>query len=627
MTSAVSGRTGWKMGLGAEARPDGVFFRIWAPKRRSIEVVLEDTKRAYPLAPEDGGYFSGTVPEARAGSRYRYRLDGGDAFPDPCSRWQPDGPHGPSAVVDPDVFRWTDAGWRGLRMKGQVFYELHVGSFTHEGTFDAVIGELDELKAFGVTSIELMPLTEFPGRWNWGYDGVGLYAPAHVYGGPEGLKRLVDAAHAKGLGVIHDVVYNHIGPDGNYLGQYSDDYFSKRHTTDWGDAINYDGPNSTPVREFFVRNAAYWIAEYHLDGLRLDATQNIYDDGPVHVIVELAGLARESAAARTILIVAENEPNDARCILPVEDGGFGLDGVWNDDFHHSARVALTGKREAYYTDYTGTPQEIISAVKRGFLYQGQYYAWQKQNRGTSVPFAKGEAFVTYLLNHDQIANSLFGERLYALSGFARYRAMAAIVLLGPGTPLFFMGQEFGASAPFVFFADHNAELASKVRAGRRDFLKQFASCAGAEALGSLDAPDVDATFEKCRLDFSERLSNAGLYAYQRELLALRRDDAVIAAQDRLAIDGAVLGPQSLLLRWAGEEKGDRLLIVNLGGDFDLTPASEPLLAPPAGMRWRMKFSSDEVRFGGQGSVNPCGAAGWKLSATSAVFFSSESEDS
>ncbi|HET9394541.1 MAG TPA: alpha-amylase family glycosyl hydrolase, partial [Nitrospiraceae bacterium] len=325
-------------------------------------------------------------------------------------------------------------------MQGQVIYELHVGTFTPEGTLDATIAQLDELKDCGVTLIELMPLAEFPGRWNWGYDGVDLFAPAHVYGDPDALKRFVDAAHERGLGVILDVVYNHFGPDGNYLPAFSDLYLTDRHPNEWGQAINFDGQGSGPVREFFIQNACYWITEFKLDGLRLDAVHAIYDDSPVHVLAELSRQARVAAGARSIVLIAECESQLITTIQSIEDGGWGLDGVWSDDFHHISRVALTGRGQAYYSDYRGTAQELLSVIKRGFVYQGQRYQWQKKPRGTVVKNEPASGFVFYLQNHDQVANHLHGDRIYALASHARYRAIAALLLLAPETPMLFMGQ-------------------------------------------------------------------------------------------------------------------------------------------------------------------------------------------
>lgn len=611
--------------LGAEVRDGGVRFRVWAPKRHSVDVVFEDGAKTVPLEPEGNGYFSGMAAGLAAGTLYRYCVDGGQAFPDPCSRYQPQGPHGPSMVVDPSAFRWRDAGWRGVVMAGQVMYELHVGVFTPEGTLDAAARQLEELTRIGVTLIELMPLAEFPGRWNWGYDGVDLFAPAHVYGDPDALKRFVDAAHALGLGVILDVVYNHLGPDGNYFNVYSDQYFTHRHATDWGDAINYDGPGSKEVREFFIRNACYWISEFHMDGLRLDATQNIYDDGPVHILAELSERARASAAPRTIVLIAENEPQDVRLITPVSKGGLGLDAIWNDDFHHCVHVALTGQREAYYRDYHGEAQELVSSVKRGFLYQGQRSVWWGRPRGTPVTTEAASAFVLFTQNHDQVSNHLRGERLQALTSPSRYRALTALMLLAPETPLLFMGQEFGASSPFPFFADHcEDDLAEKVYEGRKQFLGRFPSYALKDAQAQIPNPCAESTFWSAKLDFTERTGHADMYRFHQDLLRIRRTDPIIAAQDRQRLDGAVLGPQAVAIRFFGPDGDDRLLVVNLG-TVESVAAAEPLLAPSPLGEWRMLCSSDDPCYGGTEIINPCGQDGWRLAGGSAVLFAAGRE--
>ena len=430
---------------------EGVHFRVWAPKCERIDVVFAAVAGTPTIAPlelesEDGGYFSGAASAAQAGMLYRFRLNGSDQLiPDPVSRFQPDGPHGPSQIIDPGQFAWSDSGWRGAALPGQVLYELHIGTFTSEGTWRAAQAELDELKNLGITVLEVMPVNEFAGRFGWGYDGVDLFAPTHLYGEPDDFRRFVDHAHSLGLGVILDVVYNHLGPDGCYLKLFSEDYFSVKHTTDWGEAINYDGDNCQPVREFFRCNAGYWIAEYHLDGLRLDATQNIYDDSTPHIVAEIAAEVKNVAAPRATIVIAENESQEVKLVRPASAGGCGLDGMWNDDFHHSARVALTGEREAYYTDYLGSPQELISAVKWGFLYQGQWYTWQKQRRGTPTRGLKPSTFVTFLENHDQICNSGFGERIHfvfssgLLSGLDRAVAAGAgdaALIHGPGVRRF-----------------------------------------------------------------------------------------------------------------------------------------------------------------------------------------------
>jgi maltooligosyltrehalose trehalohydrolase len=644
----------WRLAVGANVGPEGVTFRVWAPKRARVDVVLEsaaargetaadsgprgvatdatttaatDAPRIVPLARDGNGYFTGIVREAGPGTRYRYRLDGGEAYPDPCSRFQPEGPFGPSMVVDPDAYPWQDADWRGATMPGQVIYELHVGAFTPDGTLDAAARELDELARLGITLVELMPLAEFPGRFNWGYDGVEIYAPCHVYGDPDALRRFVDRAHALGIGVLLDVVYNHLGPAGCCLREFSDDYFTDRYDNEWGDAINFDGPGSAAVRDYFLENACYWIAEYHLDGLRLDATQSIHDGGPVHVLAELSRRARAAAGERSIVLIGENEPQDVRCLAPLDRGGHGLDALWTDDFHHSVRVALTGRREAYYTDHRGSAQELVSAVKRGFLYQGQRYVWQKKARGSRVTDEPAHAFVFYLQNHDQVANDPRGARLHHLANPGAVRAMTALLLLGPETPLLFMGQEFQAASPFFFFADHEGDLVHAVRRGRKQFLAQFPSYAEPESQARVPHPDDPATLDRSRLDLGERERHADAYRLHSDLLRLRREDAVIAAQRRDRIDGAVLGPAAFVLRWFGEDGDDRLLMVNLGTDFDYEPAPEPLLAPVDGGRWRLVWSSDDARYGGPGAVDPASADGWRVPGTSAYFFAAAPAES
>ncbi len=590
-----------RLPIGAEVLPEGgIHFRVWAPRRRRVQVVFESGK-PLELEPEPDGYFSGLAPAADAGALYFFRLDGRDKlFPDPASRFQPQGPHGPSEVIDPAQYRWSDAGWRGVPLEGQVIYEIHIGTFTPEGTYESAARELPELAAAGITLVEVMPVAEFPGRFGWGYDGVDLYAPARIYGRPDDLRRFVDRAHAEGLGVILDVVYNHIGPDGNYLKEFSEDYFTDRYENDWGEAINYDGRNSGPVREFFSANAGYWIDEFHLDGLRLDATHAIFDCSPEHILTKIGKEARRAARGRQILVIAENEAQQSILVHPLEKGGYGLDAVWNDDFHHSAMVAMTGRNEAYYTDYLGKPQEFISAIKYGYLFQGQRHKWQKKRRGTPCLRVNPARFVTFIQNHDQVANSARGLRCHMLTDPGRYRAMTALMLLAPGTPLLFQGQEFAASAPFLFFADHNPELKPKVRAGRAKFLSQFRSLSDPEMSKTLPDPGDPQTFERCKLDLSEREKHREAYSLHRDLLKLRREDPVLRQQRPGTVDGAVLGPEAFLLRCFGEEE-DRLLLVNFGVDLRLNPAPEPLLAPPEGMRWEILWSSEDPRYGGSGT--------------------------
>ncbi|HEX9941616.1 MAG TPA: malto-oligosyltrehalose trehalohydrolase [Thermoanaerobaculia bacterium] len=611
-----------RLPVGAEVGPEGVHFRVWAPKRQRVEVVFEapaEEEGPVELTREEGGYFSGFVEGAGAGALYKLRLDGGDAFPDPASRFQPQGPHGPSQVIDPSTFRWTVQDWPAVSARGQVIYEMHVGTFTREGTWEAAARELPELARIGITVLEVLPVAEFAGRFGWGYDGVDLYAPYHVYGEPDDFRRFVDRAHAAGLAVILDVVYNHLGPDGNYLKQFSESYFTDRYTNDWGEAVNFDGPGSGPVREFCIANAGYWIEEFHLDGLRLDATQDVKDASADHILAAVGRRAREAAGRRPIYIVAENEPQETKLVRPLAEGGYGLDALWNDDFHHSAMVALTGRHEAYYTDYRGTPQEMISLAKYGYLYQGQRYSWQEQRRGASGLGLPPWAFVNFLQNHDQVANSARGERCYKLAAPGRYRALTALTLLAPGTPMLFQGQEFCASSPFLYFADHKPELAEAVRKGRLEFLSQFPSLALPEIQAGVPDPESPETFERCKLDLAERERHAPGYALHRDLLRLRREDPVFRAQGAGGFDGAVLGPEAFVLRFFDEDAGDRLLLVNLGVDLELEPAPEPLLAPRTGRRWEMLWSSEDPRYGGTGAPSPEDEEGcWCLTGQAAV---------
>jgi maltooligosyltrehalose trehalohydrolase len=606
-------RTPRRFPIGAEyRRGEGTHFRVWAPAAHEVEVVFEGHSAA--LRQENEGYFFGLVAGARPGTRYRFRLDGKDAFADPASRWQPDGPHGPSEVVDPHAFEWTDEAWPGVTPRGQVLYEMHIGTFTPEGTYAAAEQHLPYLKDLGITVLELMPVNEFNGPFGWGYDGVNLFAPTRLYGTPDELRHFIARAHAVGLGVIHDVVYNHFGPSGNYLPRFSPHYVTDRYENEWGDAINFDGEHSGPVREFFACNAAYWIEEFHFDGLRLDATQTLFDASPAHIVAELAQRARAAAGRRSIYITAENEPQHAEFARPLQRGGHGVDALWNDDFHHSAIVAATGACEAYYTETRGTPQELISAVKWGFLYQGQFYGWQEKRRGHPSLDLPAHAFIQFLQNHDQVANSARGQRLHELTSPGRLRAMTALMLLTPGTPLLFQGQEFAASAPFLYFARHEDELNAMVRKGRHAFLTQFPNLASADGGKLLAIPADEATFRLCKLDHAERERNAHVLRLHRDLLRLRREDAVFSTQDSTRMHGAVLGPEAFLLRFFGDTGDDRLLIANLGATLPLLPMAEPLLAPPAGCRWKLMWHSEDPRYHGNGMAEPDGEHSWRLPA-------------
>jgi maltooligosyltrehalose trehalohydrolase len=607
-----------RLPIGAEPQSGGgVHFRVWAPECREVVVEIEGLEPT-ALQSETGGYFALWSMPAQAGMRYRFRLDRGDkALPDPASRFQPEGPHGPSEIVDPGDFAWTDGVWRGRAREQLVIYEMHVGTFTPDGSWEAASLELPALAELGITCLEIMPVAEFPGRFGWGYDGVNLFAPTRLYGRPLDFRRFVDRAHDLGIAVILDVVYNHFGPDGNYLKLFSAAYFTDRYDNEWGEAISFDSPDSGPVREFFVANAGYWIDEYHLDGLRLDATQAIYDRSEDHVIAAVARQVRSAGRGRITVVVGENEPQHARLVRPAERGGYGLDALWNDDFHRSAMVALTGHHEAYYSDYRGRPREFVAAAKHGFLYQGQRYQWQRKARGTPTLDLPAECFVVFLQNHDQIANSGTGERCHALTSPGRLRAMTAYFLLMPGIPMLFQGQEFGASSPFFYFADHEIELSHNVREGRRRSLAQFPSLATSEMRAELaDPSDID-TFRRSVLDLGERQRHASIYALHRDLLELRRTDPVLG-QRPCRIEGAALTDEAWMLRFFSQSGADRLLIVNLGRDLLLGPAPEPLLAPVEGQAWRLLWSSEAPVYGGSGGPAQDAVGDWLISGQSAI---------
>jgi maltooligosyltrehalose trehalohydrolase len=607
--------------IGAEVSERGVHFRVYAPACKSVSVVIgADALEVVPLQRTSDGYFEVETPGARTGSLYRFQLDDDQQlYPDPASRFQPDGPHGPSQVVDPRPFPWTDQNWCGLKSRGQVLYELHIGTFTPEGTWAAAAEHLADLADVGITAIEVLPVSDFTGKFGWGYDGVNFFAPSRLYGSPDDFRRFVDRAHALRVGVILDVVYNHFGPDGNYGPRFYPHLFSPHYGNEWGEALNFDDEGSQAVREFVCANAAYWIEEFHVDGLRLDATQAIHDTTTPHVLAEIVRTARAAAGQRSIYIVGENEPQRIEHVLPIDAGGYGLNALWNDDLHHTAHVALLGRAEAYYADFRGAPQEFISAAKRGYLYQGQYYAWQKNRRGTPSLRIPPECFVNFLENHDQVANTAAGQRLHQLTTPGACRAMTAYLLLGPATPMLFQGQEFASSKPFLFFADLPGELAAGVHQGRKDFLKQFPSLAVAEMQQNVRAPHDPATFTDCQLDWSERERNTHAVALHRDLISLRRTDAVLAG-DACEVDGAVLGSGAFLLRYFSNDGADRLLLINLDCDLTLLPAPEPLLSEPQDHDWQLAFSSNDPLYGGSGTPEFDWNASPLLPGNCALFF-------
>ena len=490
----------------------GTRFRVWAPGARRAEVLLEPGG-AQALQAQAGGWHEAVVAEAGAGTRYRYRFDSGMPVPDPASRYNPEDVHGPSEVVDPSAYAWQDAAWRGRPWHEAVVYELHIGSFTPEGTFAAATERLAELAALGITAIELMPLADTPGARNWGYDGVLLFAPEAGYGGPDALRALVDRAHGLGLMVFVDVVYNHFGPDGNYLHGYCPQFFNTAHQTPWGAAINYDGAHNAAVRAFFVANALYWIEEFHCDGLRLDAVHQIRDGSPLPIVEEIAqALAQGPGRQRHVHLVLENERNQAQRLAPA-----GLaTAQWNDDLHNAAHVLLTGETDGYYADYAQAPAELLGrALAEGYAYQGQVSPHLGVPRGEPSLGLPPMAFVSFLQNHDQVGNRAMGERLDRLVHARKLEALYACLLLAPHIPMLFMGEEFAASTPFLFFCDFEGELAEAVRKGRRAEFQRFAAFADAAARARIPDPNAESTFAASKLRWAERETSP-----HRERLAL-----------------------------------------------------------------------------------------------------------
>jgi maltooligosyltrehalose trehalohydrolase len=590
---------------GAWVTGDGVQFRVWAPSSERVEVLIYDEREnggghaAYPLQPEQGGWFSGSVEGAGAGTRYRIRLDGDAVYPDPLSRSQPGGINGPSEVVDPAAFEWTDAGWAGRRLEDMVIYEVHVGTATGQGTFDALIGHLDDIATLGATAIEIMPVAEFPGNRNWGYDGVYLFAPSSAYGGPDGLRRLVDAAHGRGLAVILDVVYNHFGPEGNYLAPMSGGkLFTERHQTPWGNAVNYDDDGSEAVREIVLQNVAEWIRDYHIDGLRLDATHAIADTSEPHILQEIAACAR-AAADRPIAVIAEDERNERKLLLP-PPSGFGVDAVWADDLHHAVRRLLAGDRHGYYAGYEGTTAEVETALRHGWLYRGEFYEPTGEERGTSSEGVAPHQFVHCLQNHDQVGNRAMGERLHHQVELDAYRAASALLLLGPGTPLLWMGQEWAASSPFLYFTDHPAELGRLVTKGRREEFGGFPEFSDPALREKIPDPQAVETFLRSRLDWRERQRqpHAGVLALYQQLLRLRREHPALQERGLASWQVRAVSGDVITLRRSGGGR-ELLLVANLDGPLSLDLIADPVTAPPVDA-WSLVLDTEEARFGGAG---------------------------
>jgi maltooligosyltrehalose trehalohydrolase len=580
--------------LGATNLGDGrCHFCVWAPLARRVEVLLAG--RGAPMERDDRGYHRATVMGVAPGARYRYRLDGEKERPDPVSRFQPEGVHGPSAVTDPAAFRWSDAGWAGLPMERFVIYELHVGTFTPEGTFDAVIPHLDTLKELGVTAIEIMPVAQYPGDRGWGYDGVQLYAVQNSYGGPEGLMRLVDACHARGLAAILDVVYNHFGPEGNYLWDYAP-YFTERYTTPWGAAVNFDGPRSDEVRRFFLGNALQWLEDFHMDGLRLDAIDAIKDGSAYPFLRELADVAHARAReiGRPFHLIAESDLNDAKVIRPPEQSGYGMDAQWSDDFHHALHVLLTGERRGYYADFADI-DDLAQAYRESFVYAGQYSTHRQRRHGNRALPAEGWRFVVCSQNHDQVGNRATGDRLGHIVSYEAAKVAAAAVLLSPFVPLLFMGEEYGEPQPFQYFTSHGDEaLIAAVREGRR---AEFASFHWEEQVPD---PHDPATFARSKLTHREREDgpHGTLWRFYQELLRLRRTRPALAALDLQSLDvHADEASKTLAVRrWAGDDQTLAL--------FNFSDRGQSVAVAPSKTPYRNLLDSADGRWRGPGSSVP-----------------------
>jgi maltooligosyltrehalose trehalohydrolase len=589
--------------IGAHVHPEGTVFHVWAPEVERIDLVFEGRVGGVLDAPGAehemtrgaDGCHTIVVDDAPAGTLYRYRLDRRGPFPDPASRWQPHGVHGPSCVVDPSVFHWTDAGWTGVPLERTVLYELHIGAFTPEGTFAAAAGRLPGLAELGVTAVLVMPVADFPGARNWGYDGVAPFAPARCYGSPEDFRRFVDVAHAVGLAVHLDVVYNHLGPDGAYQSTFSPFYYSTTHRNPWGAGINFDGPHSAPVRRYFIENALRWVHEFHIDGLRLDATHAISDTSATHVLAELADTVRASmnGSLREVLVIAEDSRNLNTILRSRETGGWGLDGVWADDFHHHLRRALAGDTDGYFADFDGSAASIAATARQGWFFTGQDSPHRGKPRGTDPAGVPPERCVFCLQNHDQVGNRAFGERLHHQISAAAWRAASTLLLVLPETPLLFMGQEWAASAPFLYFTDHEPGLGRLVTEGRRHEFAQFNAFADPVTRAHIPDPQAGTTFERSRLDWSERHHepHASTWRLYHRLLELRRALVTPRADARLfqiEADGA----DTVVVGRGLPDDAQVLVVVRLRGSGRVVIEGS-LAPPPHGGRWRGLLSTED----------------------------------
>jgi maltooligosyltrehalose trehalohydrolase len=578
-----------KLPFGAEPTPNGVRFRLWAPRATAVSLQLEPADAiGLPMAHEGEGWFTLSTHLAKPGARYRYLVDG-QAFPDPASRYQPDGVHGPSEVIDPRAYDWSDLGWRGRRWEEIVLYELHVGTFSEAGDFAGAVHHLDHVAELGATAVELMPIAAFPGGRDWGYDGVFLYAPASAYGRPDDLKRLVEACHRRGLAIFLDVVYNHFGPEGNYLPAIAPDFFTDRHQTPWGAAIDFSGPNSRPVRDFFINNALYWLEEFDFDGLRFDAVHAIFDENEPDILWEIAQTIRRRITDREVHLVLENDCNAARYLRRADGCVTGYDGQWNDDLHHILHVLVTGDTAGYYADYAFEPAKHLGrALAEGFAYQGEASPFRGgKPRGEPSGELPATAFIGFLQNHDQVGNHPFGTRIAARAEEAALRAAVAIVLLSPQIPLLFMGEEWASVRPFAFFCDFEPGLRDSVREGRRREFTHFPQFHDEMAREQIPDPTALSTFGMSRIDWAElhEKAHSRWLAIYRRLIEIRTREIVprLAGMGSPAGAYQVLGPKSVSVEWQLGDGSRLLLLANF--------AKEPVAVPENFSKGRLVYSS------------------------------------
>lgn len=561
------------MPAGAEIQPDGtVRFRVWAPAVQSLSLIIEDRNKTIPFSTQPGGWYELLTKEAEVGALYRLLLPDGTRVPDPASRFQPGDVHGPSEVINPTSYQWKDSSWRGRPWSDAILYELHVGTFTEEGTFLAAIEKLDHLVQLGVTAIEIMPVADFPGKRNWGYDGALLYAPDSSYGRPEDFKALIEAAHLRGLMVILDVVYNHFGPDGNFLPSYAPQIFTDRHKTPWGDAVNYDSDGSEVVRNFIIHNALYWIEEFNLDGLRLDAVHAIKDDSSKHLLDELAERVRAAASSRPIHLLLENEDNQAFRLSRDERGEpTSFTAQWNDDMHHVLHTAATLESNGYYGDYKDDTEKLGRALAEGFAFQGEVMQARSTSRGEPSAHLPPDAFVAFMQNHDQIGNRAFGERINAIASPEAVHAIAAVYLLLPQTPMLFMGEEWGSSQPFPFFCDFDGELGDLVRNGRREEFANFPEFQNSQQRERIPDPNAEATFQSAKLDWAQSKEevHAEWMSWYRRILQVRKRSVIPHVKEMGGYAGMfeVIGTGAVVVRfWNAQGNRQLVLAANLSDE-------------------------------------------------------------